>query len=144
VDILSVGRIAGVGLKYLGGDGGQILGQGKAILHALDGLLARIAVGLWRELQEPLIELVNRSPCVSLPEMGFVSVDGHLFTLAVGVENATSVIFRKSLNTWDFGACFFLHLIHTPESKSWHPGHSKHITMNMLSSRIGVTTWATQ
>jgi hypothetical protein len=64
-------------LKHLGGDGSQVLRQAKTSFHSLDRLFARIAVSFWCELQEPLIELVNRSPCVSFPEMGFVGIDSH-------------------------------------------------------------------
>jgi hypothetical protein len=36
-----------------------------------------------------LIELVYRSPRISLPKIGFVCVDGHKLTLPAVVENAT-------------------------------------------------------
>jgi len=39
---------------YLGCDGRQILGQGEAIFHALDGFLARIPVGFRRKLQKTI------------------------------------------------------------------------------------------
>src|SRR5205823_12089053 len=40
-------------------------------------VVLRVAIRIRRELNEPLIELVNRSASVGLPQLRLVGVDGH-------------------------------------------------------------------
>jgi hypothetical protein len=73
----SVGRIPGLALDDIRCNRGQVFREGEALLDALDGFLARIAVCLGRKLHEPLIELIKRGAGVSLPQMWLIGINGH-------------------------------------------------------------------
>ena len=68
---------AGISLDDIRRNGGQVFGERKALLYALDGLLAGITIRLGRKLHEPLIELVNRGARIGFPLVCLVCVDGH-------------------------------------------------------------------
>jgi len=68
---------ARIGFDHLGRDGREVSCQLEALPDTLDGRFAGVAVRLRRELHEPLIELINRGPGISLPQVRLVAVDEH-------------------------------------------------------------------